>query len=505
MLTVTSPVIRVLVVDDDPDHRTLARRRLSEAGIQVTVAEHAAEALANLEGVDLVLLDYRLPGMSGLDALAAIREHPDGPSVVMLTGMGSESVAVEAMRAGAVDYVVKDGTHLRQLPQIVERAWRTHDLTRRAGELQRIALLVTSAAERDAIFDGIVDGARRLLGAETCALFVAGPEGLVQEAVAGDTPRDLSALRGAAAAALARRDPAMEGTETRQLLVPLPARDGDALGVLAVLTDVPHAYLDGELELARTFASFAGVALANLQQHELEHNLVAELQEMLDLRRELVASVSHELRTPLTCISGFAGTLDRLWDSLTEADRRRFVDRIRHHGAELQELVEGLLDFSAAEAGRLTAHVSELDLGRELEAAVEEVGPLLAGRPLSVEVEPLQVIGDPTLLRRAVWNLLSNAVKYSEAGSPIWVRAKADGDQAWIEVADKGVGLGPADAAHAFEPFWRAQPGTSRTRGTGIGLALVRDYVRLMGGEVGVHSQPGIGSTFFFTLPLAGR
>ncbi|MDQ1375524.1 MAG: hypothetical protein QOJ09_2862, partial [Actinomycetota bacterium] len=144
VLSMVGTSIRVLVVDDDPDHLALARRRLTDAGIHVTVASSAVEALDALDDVDLVLLDYRLPGMSGLDALAAIREQ-GGPSVVMLTGMGSESLAVEAMRAGAVDYVVKDGAYLRTLPQIVERAWRTHDLTRRAGELQRVALLVTSA------------------------------------------------------------------------------------------------------------------------------------------------------------------------------------------------------------------------------------------------------------------------------------------------------------------------------------------------------------------------
>jgi signal transduction histidine kinase len=497
--------IRVLVVDDDPDHRALARRRLTDAGIDVAVAGDATEALGQLAGVDLVLLDYRLPGMSGIDALAAIRDQ-DGPSVVMLTGMGSESVAVEAMRAGAVDYVVKDGSYLSSLPQIVERAWRTHDLTRRAGELQRVALLVTSAAEREDIFAGITEGARRLLGAEACALFVAGSDGLALEAVAGELPRDEAALRGAAAVALANRRGPMDGGDTRQLLVPLPSREGEALGVLAVLTEHPRAYVAGELELALTFASFAGLALANLQQHELEQSLVAELQEMLDLRRELVASVSHELRTPLTCISGFAGTLDRLWDSLSEEDRRRFVDRIRHHGAELTELVEGLLDFSAAEAGRLSAHVTDVDLKREVEAAVEEVAPLVAGRPLTVEcAEQRRVSADPTLLRRTVWNLLSNAVKYSEAGTPIAVRTLPHGRYVRVEVIDRGVGLGPTEVDHAFEPFWRAKPGTSRTRGTGIGLALVRDYVVLMGGDVGVQSEPGKGSTFWFTLPLAAR
>lgn len=498
------PGIRVLVVDDDPDHRALARRRLTDAGIDVSVAADADEALRHLDGVDLVLLDYRLPGMSGLDALEAIRAR-EGPSVVMLTGMGSESIAVEAMRAGAVDYVVKDGAYLSNLPQTVERAWRTHDLTRRAGELQRVALLVTSAAEREAIFTGIVEGARRLLGAEGCALFVAGQDGLALESASGELPRDEASLRAAAAIALARRNSPAEAGATSQLLVPLPSREGDALGVLAVLTDEPRTYVPGEMDLALTFASFAGLALANLQQHELEQSVVAELQEMLDLRRELVASVSHELRTPLTCISGFAGTLDRLWDSLSEADRRRFVGRIRHHGAELTELVEGLLDFSAAEAGRLSAHVTDLDLKVELEAAIDEVAPLLAGRPLSVACGEHRVSADATLLRRAVWNLLSNAVKYSEAGTAIAVQTSEDTSHVRVEVIDHGVGIGATDLAHAFEPFWRAQPGTSRTRGTGIGLALVRDYVVLMGGDVGVQSEPGEGSTFWFTLPLAGR
>jgi signal transduction histidine kinase len=124
---------------------------------------------------------------------------------------------------------------------------------------------------------------------------------------------------------------------------------------------------------------------------------------------------------------------------------------------------------------------------------------------MTVECQPARVSADPTLLRRAVWNLLSNAVKYSEPGTPIAVRSRNDGAHALIEVIDGGVGLSPSDAAQAFDPFWRAQPGTSKSRGTGIGLALVRDYVRLMGGDVGVRSQPGSGSTFFFTLPLAGH
>ena len=297
--------------------------------------------------------------MSGLDALAAIRAK-DGPSVVMLTGMGSESVAVEAMRAGAIDYVVKDGClPARRCRRSSSGPGAPTTSTRRAGELQRVALLVTSAADREAIFAGDHRGrppaARRR---DVRAVRRRARRAWPSAAASGGLPRDEAALLEAARRAVrTRRAGGPAGGRRPPLLVPLPSPRGRGAR-RARRPRPPRRTLSStkRLDLARTFASFAGLALANLQQHELEQSLVAELQEMLDLRRELVASVSHELRTPLTCISGFAGTLDRLWDSLSEADRRRFVDRIRHHGAELTELVEGLLDFSAAEAGRLSAH-----------------------------------------------------------------------------------------------------------------------------------------------------
>src|SRR5258706_1298433 len=145
------PRVSVLVVEDNEDHRHLIDRRLREAGHDVRLAADGAEALTKLDGVDLVLLDYRLPGLSGIDTLERIRSN-GGPSVVMVTGMGSESIAVEAMRAGAIDYVVKDTDYLMALPQVVERAWRVHHLARRAPEVQPMVLLLYSAREPGTIF-----------------------------------------------------------------------------------------------------------------------------------------------------------------------------------------------------------------------------------------------------------------------------------------------------------------------------------------------------------------
>ena len=180
-----------------------------------------------------------------------------------------------------------------------------------------------------------------------------------------------------------------------------------------------------------------------------------------------------------------------------------FVDKICHHSTELGDLVERLLDFSQVEAGQLAAGIRCIDLGAEVEATVTALGPLVAGRPLELDIRAEGAMADSVLLRRTLTNLLSNAVKYSEPGTPIVVRGSAVGGVVRIEVADEGTGLTAEEADRAFDPFWRSsRVATHSLRGTGLGLALVKEYVRVMGGDVSVDSEPGRGSTFAFTLPL---
>jgi len=491
--------ICVLIVDDDPDHRYLAQRRLETTGIEVKMAANAEEALAALDGVDLVLLDHRLPGTTGLDLLPVIVGR--GPSVVMVTGMGSEDLAVEAMRRGAVDYIVKDTRYLDILTEVVHRAWLHHDLVRRSGELERIGLLVTSASALPEVFAEVTEGARRLLRADGCVLFVLAEEGLVQEATAGmslaDGPRLLAEARQVLAA------PGRSFDSDGCLLVPVPPSGETPLGVLAAVRRDARPFALEERHLALAIAGYAGIALHGLRRLELERALVAELQHMLDLRRELMASVSHELRTPLTCVSGFAETLRIHWPALTEDERLVFVDKICHHSHELADLVERLLDFSEVEAGRVDAGIRRVDLRQEIEATVTALGPLVTGRSIEIDVSPTTAMADAALLRRTLTNLLSNAVKYSEQGTPIAIRASVRAGVARVEVADRGTGLTPEEADRAFDPFWRAsRAATNNLRGTGLGLALVKEYVRVMGGDVSVESEPGRGSTFTFTLPL---
>jgi signal transduction histidine kinase len=493
--------IRVLVVDDSVDHRTLIARRLAAEGMQVATAANAQEAMAAVDGVDLVLLDYRLPGRSGLDVLQAIRSRRRPPSVIMVTGAGSTDVAVEAMRAGAINYVSKDRGYLDTLPEVVERAWHHHDLATRTAELQRLALLVTSANDRDQLFEEIVGGATRLLRASSCALLVEEAGVLTVAASVGRARRDLAAL-----AVRLGADP--DGSPEPRLvddclLVPLPSERGEPAGVLTVWLDARDVTAE-ELELAQVFASFAGIALRNLHQFELERMLVTELQQTLDARRDFVASVSHELRTPLTSIAGFTATLETYGRQLDEVQRADLLARIGRNATELRELVDDLLELAAIERGRgRPLQLEPIGLHEQVVQTLEQLEQVLAGRELRVAVPPVEVRADASLVRRALSNLLTNAVKFSEAGSPIEVEA-ARLDDRWVRVAviDHGIGMPAWEASRVFDPFFRARTSVANAvRGSGIGLSLVREYVRAMGGEVSLESVPGEGSTFAFTLP----
>ena len=478
----------VLVVDDDPDHRTLISRKLRESGYRVDVASTGEDAMVRLDGVDLVLLDYKLGGRDGIDVLRQIRARPSPPAVIMVTGMGSEQVVIACIRAGASDYVIKDTGYLANLPTVVERAWRHYDLERRAGELQRLTLLVTSAPDRDVALHEIVDGALRLLAADRCVLSLA----------------DEHAGSGAAVSATAAPSNSGDSSPRAELRVPVSMPETGRLGELAVQRFSHVEFTPEERELASTFASFAAITVAKLRQLELERDLVAELQQTLDLRRQMVAGVSHELRTPLTAISGFAQTLLTHWEKLPDTDRREMVTRIRGNSKDLAALVEQLLDFAAVEAGRMKVDVAEVDIQAVGREAVADLAPLLAERTVVFDVKPgTTAMADRAIVRRTLNNLLTNAAKYTPPDSAIAVRAYSVdfGERVRIEVADTGEGIQPADASRVFEPFWRADSTRHSQRGTGIGLALVRDYARLMGGDAGVESTPGDGATFWVTLP----
>lgn len=232
---------------------------------------------------------------------------------------------------------------------------------------------------------------------------------------------------------------------------------------------------------------------------------VTPLRQLENARKNFVANVSHELKTPLTNIRGYAETL--LSGALQNpAVADRFVQKIEKNSTQLYNLIEDLLRLAEIDAGRLERRPMEVSLMEIVTEIESEFLETLKKKRIifnaSVPID-LLVYAEPSALKQILINLVDNAVKYTPEGGGITISAGREGDRCRVAIRDTGVGIPEADLPHVFERFYRVDKARSREiGGTGLGLAIVKHLVQMQGGKVGVHSQIGQGSEFFFTLPL---
>ena len=266
-------------------------------------------------------------------------------------------------------------------------------------------------------------------------------------------------------------------------------------------------FSDAEVALLRTFADQAAIAIANTRLFEEIQQKSSQLEMANKHKSEFLANMSHELRTPLNAIIGFSEMLDeRMFGELNEK-QAEYVKDIHSSGKHLLSLINDILDLAKVEAGRMELNVSEFNLPATIDNALTLVRERASrhGLKLSAQVDPElgELTGDERKVKQVLLNLLSNAVKFTPEGGSVTVRVRRDGELAEIAVADTGVGIAPADQAVVFEEFKQVgNDVTKKGEGTGLGLALAKSFVELHGGRIWLASEPGKGSTFFFTLPL---
>jgi PAS domain S-box-containing protein len=219
---------------------------------------------------------------------------------------------------------------------------------------------------------------------------------------------------------------------------------------------------------------------------------------------QFLSTMSHELRTPLNAVLGFSDLLaDPRYGPLNEK-QRRYIDHIHTGGKHLLSLISDILDLSKIEAGRMELAMESITVDAAFAEVLSVMQPLADKKShvLSKSVEAgLAVRADATRFKQVLMNLLGNAIKFTPQGGRIELAAHLDGGSICMEVRDNGPGIPPEEERRIFEAFYRLRESGKKTEGTGLGLAITQRLVELHGGELGLKSQVGRGSCFYFSLP----
>ncbi len=490
--------LRILLVDDNPGDRALAIRELRREFPQLQVqevrdAQDLARAIA-LDEFDVVITDYQLGWTNGLDVLRSIKEHYSRCPVIMFTNTGSEEIAVEAMKSGLDDYVLKEPKRYIRLPAAVHVALERKETQRRAAVLD---LRLQS-----------------LLNQLKVGVFRANSEGLLIEC--NPAFLDLLGVRELQPA------PALQQLKLREIYlqlsnlptpqyqeceVKLTQADGTPIWTLlsATLNTVDgETVLDGLIEdiTVRKNAELEIVQL-NQRLEERVSERTAQLEAANQDLEEFAASVSHDLREPLRAIQGLAIALLQDQGEQLNSLGRDYIQRIVTSAQQGDTLIQDLLTYSRV--SRADFLLQPINLSLIVPKILAQLEPELQQRRAQVNVEePLPlVMGNRLILTQVLTNLLTNAIKFvAEAVQPqvqIWAEERGQSVRLWVR--DNGIGIAPEQQQRIFNVFTRLH-GSETYPGTGIGLAIVRKGVERMNGQVGVESQPGQGSRFWLELPL---
>lgn len=481
----------ILVIDDEPGVREGCRRVLSAEGYVTDTTESAVQALEWLpqRDYDLVFVDLKMPGMDGLEFLAAAQELETETVFVVITAYATLSMAVDATKRGAYDFVAKPFTPdelLSVTRKALERARLVRERNRLWEERERRLLELATEKGRlrsivEAMTDGVIVTNREtqvvLYNAAALAMVgcqAPGPARHIRDSLPlPDLVRLIEeAASGAEVARLTRE--IRVGSEPHQVVMasvsPVTDAEGSCLGAVTVLSDV------------------------------------SELKKVELIKAQFVNMVAHELRAPLAAIdSNLMVILEGYAPDPTK--QRELLDRSHARLRALLDMVNDLLAISRMEAKAVARTIRPLDVGgltREVCALME---PLAAERGLTLTLEigsdGLELDADQQEFSVLLSNLVGNAIKYNRPGGTVNVALRTEDCHLVVQVTDTGVGISEEAQRRIFDEFFREKTEeTKLVTGTGLGLSIVKRIVDGYHGQISVHSQLGQGSTFNVRLPI---
>jgi PAS domain S-box-containing protein len=305
--------------------------------------------------------------------------------------------------------------------------------------------------------------------------------------------------------------------EDRQRLRDILQRDGRVHNLVMHMRDagggqhVELANAEPIVYLGQNCLLFMSLDITEMQAAEQAREALLQSQAASRAKTQFLSHMSHELRTPLNAVIGFSELLHEQAASRLLPAQSAQLDHVRRAGWHLLALIDDVLDLSRIEAGQFQVDLRVLDVATILDESLQMVQALADSKDVLLLAEyrgidpPIDVLADPTRLRQATLNVLTNAVKYNRRGGSVRVQVLGDGPVVAIEVTDTGIGMTPQQLQHVFEPFNRLGREREDIEGSGIGLALTRQLMRLMKGDIVIDSVGTSGTRARLTLPRAAE
>lgn len=492
--------MRVLIVEDNPTQSNLLRISLQRRDLQVDCAVNLNQACSRLleePEIDVVLLDLSLPDSNGIETFYRIRRAAPGIPTVVFTGLDDQEVAIEALKNGAQDYLIKglagDDSVVRCLRYAIER--NKVELALRQSEKRMRIILENS-------YDAFIsmDSQWRIRDWNTQAERTFGwtLEQMLGRKLATIVPHHLRKQYS--------RDAdhyfADEEQELMRRTTEIIAihKDGHEfpieIGIFRIREHEDHIYCAFVRDITER-KHMSEVLERSVQER------TAELTQSNEELRQFAKIASHDLQEPLRAVQGFANLLQESLGGKIDKDCEEFIDYILDGTQRMQQLIQSVLLHSSIKREE-TADELSTDCNSVIEEVLVNLDATIKESDAHLEVDNLPEVGvERTQLVQLFQNLVSNALKYRSEKTPeIFVTAERTVNEWLFSVRDNGIGIDPQYAQRIFDMFARLH-GKTKYTGTGMGLAICKKIVTSHGGRIWVESEPGQGCIFLFTLPAA--
>ncbi len=514
----------ILIADDDHFTRLILRKMIEKEGYKVKDVGDGEQCLAayKLHKPDMVLLDAMMPVMDGFTCCRQLQTLIGGDRipVLMITGLNDQASVDWAFEAGATDFVTKP----IHPPVLLRRVRRLLEASRAEKALRESEKQYRCVVEniKEVIFQTDATGRWTFLNPAWTTLTGFTVEeslgtNLLDYVHPDDRPLHQELwqllLEGHKGSCRYEMRYLTKAEQCRWIEIhahPTPVTQDAVTGISGMLRDITERVYAEALEKEKV--RLETEIVERKRTETIIRKALEKEKELGELQSHIITTISHEFRTPLTTIQSSSELLTNYGKTWSDEKRLKHFQRIEYSVEHMTQLLNDVILFGQAEAGKLQFNPTPIDLESFCREIVEELQLSLDSHldenrgtihtiAFSVQGEKTKAKLDEKLLRQILTNLLSNGLNFSPQGGIVHLDLSCQDDQAIVRIQDEGIGIPLDDREYLFESFYRAS-NVGTIEGTGLGLAIVKKCVDLQQGQITVESEVGVGTTFTVTLPL---